>query len=58
MIMGLGSVVRVKGFGNYRYQVVGVSSPVRSGEWIVRKSGGSMLSVKPECLNEVSGKER
>lgn len=51
--MGLGSVVRVKGQGNSLFVVVELSSPVRSAEWIVRKSNGSMRSVSPKLLRSV-----
>jgi hypothetical protein len=48
--MELGTKVRVVGRGNTIYSVAEKSSPVRVGEWIVRKSNGSMISVKPSDL--------
>ena len=52
-IMSLGNVVRVKGQGNKRYVVVELSSPVRSGDWVVRSNKGSLLSVSPDKLRLV-----
>lgn len=51
--MELGTRVRVVGRGNTIYAVAEKSSPVREGEWIVRKPNGSMLSVKPADLKLV-----
>lgn len=51
--MELGTKVRVVGRGNTIYAVAEKSSPVREGEWIVRKPNGSMLSVKPADLKLV-----
>lgn len=52
--MTLGTKVRVAGKGNTIFKVVEVDSPVREGEWIVRKSDGSMWSVRPETLKVVA----
>lgn len=49
----LGTKVRVAGQGNTIYSIAEKSSPVGHGEWIVRKSNGSMLSVKPTDLKPI-----
>ncbi len=51
--MELGTKVRVVGRGNTIYSVAEKSSPIREGEWVVRKPNGSMLSVKPSALKVV-----
>ena len=48
--MELGTKVRVAGRGNTIFSVAEKSSPIRENEWIVRKTNGSMLSVKPSDL--------
>lgn len=50
----LGTKVRVVGYGNTLYLVAEKTSPIRQGEWIVRKPNGSMLSVKPENLKPIN----
>lgn len=52
----LGTRVRVAGKGNTIYLVAEKSSPIRQDEWIVRKSNGSMLSVKPSNLKPIKEK--
>jgi hypothetical protein len=53
VVMELGSKVRVAGRGNNLYEVVEKVSPIRVGDWIVRKPNGSMLSVNPSILKVV-----
>ena len=51
--MNLGTKVRVVGQGNTVYSIAEKSSPIRQGEWIVRKPNGSMLSVSPTNLKSI-----
>lgn len=51
--MEIGTKVRVSGRGNTLYEIAEKCSPIREGEWVVRRSNGSMLSVKPESLKLV-----
>lgn len=51
--MKLATKVRVAGQGDLIWEVVEKDSPVRPGEWIVRREDGSMLSVTPSNLAEV-----
>jgi hypothetical protein len=51
--MELGTKVRVAGRGNTFYEVAEKVSPIRVGDWIVRKPDGSMLSVSPSALKVV-----
>jgi hypothetical protein len=52
-VIKLGSKVRVAGRGNNFYEVVEKVSPIRVGDWVVRKPNGSMLSVNPSILKVV-----
>lgn len=53
--MELATKVRVSGQGNLVWEVVEKDSPIRLGEWIVRRVDGSMLSVSPSILTKVGG---
>ena len=50
----LGTKVRVAGQGNTIYFIAEKSSPIRQGEWIVRKPNGSMLSTNPTNLKSIN----
>lgn len=54
----VGDRVRVRGEGNKIYEVAEKSSPVKEGEWIVRRPDGSMMSVSPETLKLVESMQR
>lgn len=51
--MELATKVRVAGQGNLIWEIVEKSSPVRQGEWIVRRASGEMLSAKPSSLKVI-----
>ena len=53
MELQLGDKVKVAGKGNTTYLVVDKDSPVRLGDWIVRRANGSMLSTNPNKLRKV-----
>jgi len=46
MNIEIGTKVRVKGRGNTIFTLADKTSPVRHGDWIVRKSNGAMVAVK------------
>jgi hypothetical protein len=50
MNLEIGNKVRVLGKGNFIWELVAKTSPIRESDWLVRNSKGSMLSVKPENL--------
>ena len=52
--MELTTKVRVAGQGNLIWQIADKSSPVRQGEWIVRRADGAMLSAKPSSLKVIN----
>jgi hypothetical protein len=52
--MELTTKVRVAGQGNLVWEIVEKSSPLRQGEWIVRRAGGAMLSAKPSSLKIIN----
>lgn len=51
--MELTTKVRVAGQGNLAWEIVAKDSPIRQGEWIVRRAGGAMLSVEPANLKVI-----
>jgi hypothetical protein len=52
----IGTKVRVKGFGNTIFTLADKSSPVKYGDWIVRKDNGSMWSVWSKAVKPVETK--
>lgn len=51
--MELATKVRVAGQGNLIWEIVSKDSPIRLGEWIVRRAGGAMLSANPANLKAI-----
>jgi hypothetical protein len=52
----IGTKVRVKGLGNTIFTLADKSSPVKYGDWIVRKDNGSMWSVWSKAVKPVETK--
>jgi hypothetical protein len=52
--MELTTKVRVAGQGNLIWEIVEKSSPIRQGEWILRRASGEMLSAKPSSLKVIN----
>lgn len=56
MNIEIGTKVRVKGRGNTIFTLADKSSPVRHGEWVVRRASGALFGVKADSVKPVKTK--